>query len=224
MDTFKRLFALLNEDQINKIQNAKICIVGIGGVGSVATETLARCGIGNFILCDFDTVAKSNINRQIIANQNTIGRFKVDVAKEKILEINPNAKVEIIKEKFSSELSLFDFKFDYLIDAIDDINNKFLLIKTCLEKDIKFISSMGTAKKFDSSLLKVVDINKTSYDPLARKIRKMLRDNNINKKFMVVSSTEEPKNSDILGSYMVVTAYSGLLLADYILKQIINSK
>ena len=100
MDTFKRLFALLNEDQINKIQNAKVCIVGIGGVGSVATETLARCGIGNFILCDFDTVAKSNINRQIIANQNTIGRFKVDVAKEKILEINPNAKVEIIKEKF----------------------------------------------------------------------------------------------------------------------------
>ena len=222
MDRFKRLFALLNDNQIERIQNAKVCIVGIGGVGSVATEVLARSGISKFVLCDFDVVQESNINRQVIANQNTIGKYKVDVAKEKILEINPNACVEVIKERFSNELSLFDFKFDYLIDAIDDINNKFLLIKTCLEKDIPFISSMGTAKKFDSSLLKVVDINKTSYDPLAKRIRKMLRDNNINKKFMVVSSTEEPKNSDILGSYMVVTAYSGLLLADYIIKEIIK--
>ena len=222
MDRFKRLFSLLNDNQIERIQNAKVCIVGIGGVGSVATEVLARSGISKFVLCDFDVVQESNINRQVIANQNTIGKYKVDVAKEKILEINPNACVEVIKERFSNELSLFDFKFDYLIDAIDDINNKFLLIKTCLEKDIPFISSMGTAKKFDSSLLKVVDINKTSYDPLAKRIRKMLRDNNINKKFMVVSSTEEPKNSDILGSYMVVSAYSGLLLADYIIKEIIK--
>lgn len=222
MDRFKRLFSLLNDNQIERIQNAKVCIVGIGGVGSVATEVLARSGISKFVLCDFDVVQESNINRQVIANQNTIGKYKVEVAKEKILEINPNACVEVIKERFSNELSLFDFKFDYLIDAIDDINNKFLLIKTCLEKDIPFISSMGTAKKFDSSLLKVVDINKTSYDPLAKRIRKMLRDNNINKKFMVVSSTEEPKNSDILGSYMVVTAYSGLLLADYIIKEIIK--
>ena len=222
MDRFKRLFSLLNDNQIERIQNAKVCIVGIGGVGSVATEVLARSGISKFVLCDFDVIQESNINRQVIANQNTIGKYKVDVAKEKILEINPNACVEVIKERFSDELSLFDFKFDYLIDAIDDINNKFLLIKTCLEKDIPFISSMGTAKKFDSSLLKVVDINKTSYDPLAKRIRKMLRDNNINKKFMVVSSTEEPKNSDILGSYMVVTAYSGLLLADYIIKEIIK--
>ncbi len=222
MDKFKRFFALLNDEQISKIKNAKVCVVGCGGVGSVACETLARCGIENIIVCDFDVVQASNINRQIIANVNTIGKHKVDVIKDKILEINPNANVQIIKEKFSSELSLFDFEFDYLIDAIDDIDNKFLLIKTCLEKDKVFISSMGTAKKFDSSLLKVMDISKTSYDPLAKRIRKMMRDNQINKKFMVVSSTEEPIKNEILGSYMIVTAYSGLLLADYIIKQIIK--
>ena len=222
MEYFNRFFSLLDENQIHKIKSAKVCIVGLGGVGSVSALTLARCGISNFVICDFDVVQESNINRQVIANINTIGKYKADVTKEMILEINPNANVEVIKEKFTEELSLFEFNFDYLIDAIDDINNKYLLIKKCLEHDKCFISSMGTAKKFDSSKLKVVDISKTSYDPLAKRIRKKLRDDNINKKFMVVSSTEEITKSEILGSYMIVTSYSGLLLADYIIKQIIN--
>ena len=217
-----RLLPLLKEEGLKKINNATVAVIGIGGVGGICVEALARCGVGNIIVQDHDIVEESNINRQVIANINTIGKYKADVTKEMILEINPNANVEVIKEKFTDELSLFEFNFDYLIDAIDDINNKYLLIKKCLEHDKCFISSMGTAKKFDSSKLKVVDISKTSYDPLAKRIRKKLRDDNINKKFMVVSSTEEITKSEILGSYMIVTSYSGLLLADYIIKQIIN--
>lgn len=223
-EQFQRFASLLNDDQINKITSAKVCIVGLGGVGSVSALAFARLGFNNFILCDHDVVSVTNINRQLVANLNTIGRKKVDVCEEMIKEINPLANIVKLDQKYSSESILFDYQFDYLVDAIDDLNNKFHLIKTCLEKNITFISSMGTAKKFDLTRLSVMEINKTSYDPLAKKLRKRLREEGIKGKVYVVSSTEEVNDCDILGSYMPVTATAGMLLTDYIVQKIISNK
>ncbi len=221
-EQFQRFALLLNPKQIEKIDKAKVCIVGLGGVGSVAALALARLGITHFVLCDFDVVQISNINRQLIANFNTIGQKKIDVCEKMILEINPQAKIKKIDQKYSNELNLFSYDFNYLIDAIDDLDNKFNLIKECLKKRIIFISSMGTAKKKDLSKLKVMELNQTSYDPLARRLRKMMRDENIHERVYVVSSTEEVMDVKGLGSYMPVTATAGMLLADYIINKIIQ--
>lgn len=221
-EQFQRFASLLNESQINKISEAKVCIVGLGGVGSVSALAFARLGIKNFILCDFDIVQISNCNRQLIANLNTIGMKKVDVCEKMIKEINNEAKIIKISEKFGSESTLFENQIDYLVDAIDDINAKFLLMKTCLKLNIPFISSMGTAKKMDLTKLKVTDLSKTSYDPLAKKLRKMMRDERIYDKIYVVSSEEQIIDCNILGSYMPVTSTAGMLLTDYIIKQIIK--
>lgn len=219
MESFSRIIPLVPD--FSKIQNAKVAIIGVGGVGGVATIALARSGVCNFILCDFDKVNVSNINRQVVANTKTIGRFKVDVLEEMILDINPNARIIKIKEPFNENSSLFKEEIDYLVDAIDDVNNKYLLIKETLKRNIPFISSMGTAKKTNIKKLIITDINKTSYDPLARIIRKMIRDEGLNLKFMCLSSTEEVmlKGSE-LASYMPVTACAGLMIADYIIKKI----
>ena len=220
-EQFQRFALLLTSEQIEKINKAKVAVIGLGGVGSVATLALARNGVKNFVLCDFDEVQISNINRQLIANFCTIGMKKTDVCEKMIKEINPDANVIVITDRFSPETKLFDMDFDYLIDAIDDLDNKYLLIKMCLERKKTFISSMGTARKMDLTKLKIMDLNQTSYDPLARKLRKMLRDNGIYEKVPVVSSLEEPIKTVGLGSYMPVTSTAGLMLADYIIKKII---
>ena len=220
-EQFQRFALLLTSEQIEKINKAKVAIIGLGGVGSVATLDLARNGVKNFILCDFDEVQLSNINRQLIANFNTLGMKKTDVCEKMIKEINPEASVKVISERFGPETTLFANDFDYLIDAIDDLDNKCLLIKMCLENKKTFISSMGTAKKMDLTKLKIMDLNQTSYDPLARKLRKMLREDGIYEKVPVVSSFEEPIKTIGLGSYMPVTSTAGLMLADYIIKKII---
>ena len=220
-EQFQRFALLLTSEQIEKINKAKVAIIGLGGVGSVATLALARNGVKNFILCDFDEVQLSNINRQLIANFSTLGMKKTDVCEKMIKEINPEASVKVISERFSPETTLFANDFDYLIDAIDDLDNKCLLIKMCLENKKTFISSMGTAKKMDLTKLKIMDLNQTSYDPLARKLRKMLREDGIYEKDPVVSSLEEPIKTIGLGSYMPVTSTAGLMLADYIIKKII---
>lgn len=220
-EQFQRFALLLTPEQIKKIDKAKVCIVGLGGVGSVAALALARLGISHFVLCDFDIVQLSNINRQLIANFNTIGQKKVDVCEKMILEINPKAEIYKIDQKYATNNNLFTYDFDYLIDAIDDLDNKFNLIKECLEKQKVFISSMGTAKKRDLSRLKVMELNQTSYDPLAKRLRKMMRDNNIRERVYVVSSNEEVLDVKGLGSYMPVTSTAGMLLADYIINKII---
>lgn len=219
---FERIETLIGENNFEKLSNETVAIVGVGGVGGTSIMTLARCGVGTLIIQDFDVVCESNFNRQVVANIDTLGKNKVDAMEEIILKINPKCKVIKLNEKFDSNSKLFSYNFNYLIDAIDSVNDKLLLIKTCLEKNINFISSMGTAKKFDIKKLEITTINKTSYDPLAKVIRKRLRENNINNNFMVLSSTEEPKKSDCLGSYMPVTSTAGMMLADYIIKKIIE--
>lgn len=218
---FERLISLIGEDYFKKIQNSKVCVVGLGGVGGTCALTLARCGVGSIIIMDFDKVQESNINRQLIAKVTNIGSFKTDVLEREIKEINPDCNVIKVTERFDSNSSLFDNQFDYLVDCIDSVNDKLLLIKTCQEKGISFISSMGTAKKLNPKSLEITKISKTSYDPLAKVIRRKMKELKI-KDFQVLSSTEEPEPIETLGSYMPVTSTAGLLLADYVIKELIK--
>jgi tRNA A37 threonylcarbamoyladenosine dehydratase len=222
IERFIRLHALLGENKLKKITNAKVAIIGLGGVGGEACLALARSGVGTLIIQDFDIIVESNFNRQVVAYLDTIGKSKVDVMEEMIYQINPDCQVIKLKERFNESSSLFNYKFQYLIDAIDQVDNKILLIKQCLDHHITFISSMGTAKKMDIQKLTITEISKTTYDPLAKIIRKKLREEGVLAKITVLSSTEEPlvKGKE-LASYMPVTATAGLMLADYILKKII---
>lgn len=219
---YTRLEYLFTKEQLDKIKNAKVCVVGLGGVGGMAVESLARTGVGTLVLMDFDKVNITNTNRQVIANSKTIGQYKTDAFKDFIFNINPSINVITINEKFDSNSSLFNYDFDYLIDAIDDVNNKFLLLKESLERNKVVISSMGTAKKLDLTKLKVIEIQKTSYDPIAKILRKKFREINLNKKLYVVSSDEEVMEGVKLGSYMPVVSTAGLLCSDFIIKKIIN--
>ncbi|MDD3382168.1 MAG: ThiF family adenylyltransferase [Bacilli bacterium] len=216
---FNRFVSLVGESKFLKITNLKVAIIGVGGVGGVCALSLARCGIKNLFLCDFDLVELSNINRQVTANVATLDQFKVDVLKKMILEINPDCNVQVYKERFNEKNNfLEEICVDYVVDAIDDIENKFFLINYLLSKNIKFISSMGMAKKIDPFKLEIVKLSKTTYDPIAKKIREKLRKNYIKKDFYVVCSREEVKTKE-LGSYINVTAYAGILLSHYIIKK-----
>ena len=171
---FSRLESLIGKEKLNILSNKSVLVLGCGGVGGYVIEALARSNIGTLILVDFDKVEESNINRQIIALNSTIGRDKVDVFEERIKDINNNCKVIKIKEFIKEEniSKLFDFSIDYFIDACDYVPTKKLIISECLKRKIPFISSMGTAKKLDPSKLEIIDIRKTKNDPLARIIRK----------------------------------------------------
>ncbi|MGD9604575.1 MAG: ThiF family adenylyltransferase [Bacilli bacterium] len=224
MNNFERLEYLIGKDNLIKLHKATVAIIGLGGVGGVCAIALARSGIGNLLIQDFDVVQESNINRQLIANYQTIGEKKTSLYLQEIKSINPDCQVTVLDERFDDNSQLFNFHFDFLVDAIDSVANKYSLIKKCLNNDIPFVSAMGAANKVDIQKLTVLDIKKTTYDPLAKIIRKKLRDDNIQKPVMVVSSTEETPNLEKLGSYMPVTASAGLLLADYVLKQIWKGK
>ena len=162
----ERLIPLFKEEGIKKLQNATVAVVGVGGVGGICAITLARSGVGNIIIQDFDIVEESNINRQIVANYNTIGLSKVDVLYNQIKEINPNCNVIKLNSFFDKDnLSLFSYNIDYVIDAIDSFDSKCFLIENCINRNIKFISSMGAAKKIDPSKVEITKLQKTSYDP-----------------------------------------------------------
>ena len=221
---FERVLQFVGDDNLKKIKEKTVVIVGLGGVGGYALESLVRTGIGNLILIDFDKVDESNLNRQIITNQKNIGLYKVDVAKERILAINPDCNVIINKiflDKSNTKI-LDNYKIDYIVDACDSVEAKKLLIDYSIEHDIKLIASMGTANKIDPTKLSVLDIRKTSYDPLAKILRKYVLDKKTNKKVMVVSSTEAPIRKDMLSSLTFVPATAGILCANYIIKDIIN--
>lgn len=221
---FERLEYLITSEGLNTLQNNTVAVVGIGGVGGVAAEALVRSGIGTLIIQDYDIVDITNINRQIIAEQKTIGKLKVDVLEEKLRGINPKCKIIKIADKYTqeSEMNLFKYKIDFLIDAIDDINAKYNLIKECLNQNIEFISSMGAAKKISPFNILIDDIRKTSYDPIAKIIRKRLRDDNIHEPVKVVYSKEQAQDIAYLGSYMPVTASFGLIAAHYCIMHLLQ--
>lgn len=188
---------LLGSVSINKLNSSKVVVLGLGGVGSFVTEGLARSGIGNLILVDDDTVALSNLNRQIIALQSTLGEYKVDVMKKRVLDINPDCNITTFNEYINKESIplLIPHDADYVVDAIDTITSKLDVIEYCKNNDIKVISSMGTGNKFDPTQFKVSDISKTKVCPLAKVIRHELKNRRI-KHVKVVYSEEVASKPD----------------------------
>lgn len=241
METFSRSAILL--ENIETLSKKHVAIFGLGGVGSFVTEVLARTGIGNLTLVDHDTVSVSNINRQIYALNSTIGKYKVDIAKERVLDINPKCNVNIFKTfVLRNTIDSFDFsKFDYIVDAIDTVTAKLLLIENAKEHNIPVISSMGTGNKLDPTKFQITDINKTSICPLAKVMRYELRKRNI-KNVKVLFSTEVPINitnnpieqkilnnessnkHQIPGSVAFVPSVAGIMIAREVILDLINKK
>lgn len=221
---FERVISFVGTTNFEKIKNTTVLVVGLGGVGGYAAESLIRSGINNIILIDFDKIELSNLNRQIITNRNNVGKYKTDIMKERILSINSECNVSlhnIFLDKNTINI-LDNYQIDYIIDACDSVQAKKLLIDYSLDKNIKLISSMGTAKKIDPTKLTITDIRKTSYDPLAKILRKYILTKKTNKKIMVVSSIEQPIKIDVLASMIFVPAAAGILCAKYIIDDIIN--
>ena len=226
MHKFDRFKKLISGDSFENISSKTVLVVGVGGVGGYVVEALVRSGIGKIIIVDGDMVDETNINRQIIALSSTVGQSKVDVFEKRIKDINE--KCEVIKiNKFidASNIDiLFDYEFDYLVDACDTVSTKLELIDRCILSKRKFISSMGTGNKLDPSMLEIVDVRKTVNDPLARIVRKHVKDKRINDKVLVLSSRELPiKTGDRTpGSTSFVPSSAGLLIASYIIRTFIN--
>ncbi|MBR2997572.1 MAG: ThiF family adenylyltransferase [Clostridia bacterium] len=222
---FERLELIIGKENLSKLNNTRVLVIGLGGVGGILTETLVRNGIKNITIIDNDIVDITNKNRQIIAMDSTVGKKKTEVMKERLLDINKDCNVTIISEfidKNNIDL-LFKEPIDYVVDACDTVSTKILIIEECLKRNIKVLSSMGMGKKTNLSKLKIMDIRKTSYDKLAKVVRKKLRDDGINEKVMVLSSDEEPIDTkDNIGSYSPLTSSAGLLMADYVIKDIIK--
>jgi len=223
---FSREERLIGKENVEKLNKSKVAVFGIGGVGSFVVEGLSRAGIGKFQLVDNDTVDITNINRQIHANITTVGKNKVDVMKERILSINPEAEVDVSTEFFMPGSKLVDNSLDYIVDAIDTVTGKIELVCRANELNIPIISAMGTGNKLDPTKFEVTDIYKTSVCPLAKVMRKELRSRGI-QKLKVVYSKEEPiKPND--GDYKTpasisfVPSVAGLIIAGEVIKDIIN--
>lgn len=234
---FQRTQLLIGEENLNKLQNSHILVFGVGGVGGFVVEALVRAGVGEITVVDFDTVDITNLNRQIIATQETVGMDKVLAIKERALTINPNVKINPFKEKFFKDKKDLFFteekKYDYIVDAIDIVTAKLDLIEIASAKSIPIISSMGTGNKINPTMLEVSDIYKTSVCPLAKVMRKELKDRRI-KKLKVIYSREipmKPKNEDgsrekkvNVGSISFVPSVAGLIIASEVIKDICNLK
>ena len=229
---FSRTEMLIGNDGMKKLNDAKVAIFGLGGVGSFVCEGLARSGIGNFILVDYDKIDESNINRQLIATVNTIGQYKVDLMKKRILEINPDANVEVYKEFYlaDSKTDIITKDLSYAVDCVDTIMAKIAIICQCDALDVPVISSMGTGNKLDPSMFEVGDIYETSVCPLARIMKKDLRKRNI-ERLKVVYSKEHAINTNdceinqntkykVKGSVSFVPSVAGLIIAGEVIKDI----
>lgn len=238
LNQFSRTQLLLGKKSMDELANKTVAIIGVGGVGGYTVEALARSGVGHFVLIDDDLVCITNINRQILATIKTIGLPKVEVAKERILQINPKATVETYKTFYlPSNRDQFDFsKYDYVVDAIDTVTAKIDIIVRCYENNIPIISAMGAGNKMNPSMLEVTDIYKTEMDPLAKVMRRELKKRGV-KKLKVVYSKEkaitplEPifdeekpdsKRRSIPGSTAFVPSVSGLIIASEVVKDLIH--
>ena len=235
-EKFSRTEMLIGNDGMETLKDAKVAVFGLGGVGSFVCEGLARSGIGNFILVDFDRVDESNINRQLIATANTIGKYKVDLMSERILEINPDANVEVHKEFYmaDSETNIITKDLSYVVDCVDTIMAKIAIICNCDAIDVPVISSMGTGNKLDPTMFEVADIYETSICPLARIMKKDLKKRNV-EKLKVVYSKENPINTNdcainqqntkfkVKGSVSFVPSVAGLIIAGEVIKDIISN-
>lgn len=233
---FQREKNLIGDENFQKLKESNVLIFGLGGVGGYVVEALVRSGVGKISVVDFDTIDITNINRQIIATTKTIGKDKVQVIKERMLDINPDIKIKIFKEKYSRETRELFFKeekYDYIVDAIDLITSKLDLIEISKEKKIPIISSMGMGNKINPMMIEISDINKTSVCPMARVIRKELRKRGI-RSSKVLYSKEYPikpnnpngnrEKSVNVGSVSFVPPAAGLIIASEVIKDICGIK
>ncbi|KIR02590.1 HesA/MoeB/ThiF family protein [Lachnospiraceae bacterium TWA4] len=247
LNQFSRTKLLLGEDSMNKLENAKVAVFGIGGVGGYVVEALVRSGVGSFVLVDDDKVCLTNINRQIIATRKTVGKYKVEVMKERILEINPKAEVEIRQCFYLPENAHeFDFsEYSYVVDAVDTVTAKLEIIEQAKKLNVPVISCMGAGNKLDPTKFEVADIYKTTMCPLAKVMRRECKKRGI-KKLKVVYSTEKPtrpledmssscrtncicppgaahkctERRDIPGSVSFVPSVAGLIIAGEVIKDL----
>ncbi len=225
---FSRTEMLLGRTAVDKLKNSRVAVFGVGGVGSYVVEALARSGVGALDLIDNDTVNITNINRQLIALHSTVGRFKVDCASERVLDINPDVKVNAYKLFYLPEKAdEFDFtQYNYIVDAIDTVTAKIDIIKRAYELGIPVISSMGTGNKLDPTQFEVTDIYKTSVCPLAKVMRRELKARGVEKLKVVYSKEEPKKNSTINGerpvpaSISFVPSVAGLIIAGEVIKDL----
>ena len=249
LNQFSRTELVIGKEGLEKLSNAKVAIFGLGGVGSFVLEGLVRAGVGNFVLIDDDRICLTNLNRQILATRKTVGQPKVEVAKQRILDINPDANVEIHQEFFMPETEgILDNSIDYIVDCIDTVTAKIELVIRADKLNIPIISCMGTGNKLDPTRFEVTDIYKTIVCPLAKVMRKELRSRGI-KKLKVVYSKEEPvrlnettENSckhncicppgtkrkctirnQVPGSVSFVPSVAGLIIAGEVVKSILNN-
>ncbi|GAA0862432.1 tRNA threonylcarbamoyladenosine dehydratase [Paraclostridium tenue] len=227
-----RTALIVGNEGVEKLKNSNVLIFGVGGVGSFAAEAIARAGVGKMTIVDFDDVDITNINRQLPALHSTVGKDKVDVMKERILDINPDIDIKAIKDMYTAENSdqLLSGDYDYVVDAIDMVSSKIHLIESCVKKNLTIISSMGMGNKLDPTKIVVTDIHKTQMCPLAKVVRKELRDRKI-KKLKVVYSPEQPvqlkeriMNGKKVtpGSISFVPSVAGLTIASVVINDLIK--
>ncbi len=219
-------------DKINDVRKARVAVIGAGGVGCFALEMLARSGIEHITVMDDDIFTESNMNRQLYALYSTLGEYKVDVVKTRIKDINPDCEVTVYRERYTAATaSMLDLTaFDYVIDAIDTVTDKVLLIRNCLEAHTYIISCMGTGNRLNPGDLRVADISETTVCPLAKAVRKLLREQGITSGVPTVYSSEEPvssytetvKSRHVPGSIFSVPATAGIMLAVEVVRQIVE--
>ena len=226
MTRLNRTRLLFGDSAVQKLQKSTVMVVGCGAVGSFAIEALARTGVGHIVVVDFDVVEESNINRQLFALSSTLGMSKVDVARQRILDINPDARVDAFNLFFDADTQLPVLP-DFIIDAIDSVESKVALYKWAFEQGVPFISSMGAASKLNPVQIKVSRISKTCVCPLAARIRRLIRGENL-PDFPVVFSMETPQpvlgHAKNLGSIITITGAFGLMLANWVVQEIVNKK
>ena len=244
--TFARFSMMVGEDGIEKLRNSRVIVFGVGGVGSYTVEALARSGIGHITMVDFDEISESNINRQLHSLRSTIGKSKIDVMKDRILDINPDCKVELVKRLVYDDVDevLGNNKYDFVVDAIDVIGSKINLIEYCVKNEINIISSMGFGNKMHPEMVEIAKIKNTSVCPMARTIRSILKKKGITN-VPVAFSKEipvQPNKSELFkeelptefrennkiprkttpGSNSFVPGTAGLVLASYVVRKLLE--
>ena len=244
--TFARFSMMVGEDGIEKLRNSRVIVFGVGGVGSYTVEALARSGVGHITMVDFDEISESNINRQLHSLRSTIGKSKIDVMKDRILDINPDCKVELVKRLVYDDINevLGNNKYDFVVDAIDVIGSKINLIEYCVKNNINIISSMGFGNKMHPEMVEIAKIKNTSVCPMARTIRSILKKKGITN-VPVAFSKEipvQPNKSELFkeelptefrennkiprkttpGSNSFVPGTAGLVLASYVVRKLLE--
>ncbi len=220
---YERVINLIGDEDFQKIQNAKILLVGVGGVGSFAYIALIRSGFLNITVIDKDIVELSNMNRQLVANLNTIGMLKVEVAKNLAEEFNKSIKITPISAFLSKDnINTLDNDYDFIIDACDTIEAKLELIRFASTHNIKIISAMGCGNRVDASKIIITTLDKTNNDPLAKKLRKLVKENNLNMKIPVVTTYELPYKKGKVDSLITFPGIAGLLIVNYIINDLLG--